>query len=117
MVFVDFRHPQPPDVIVLQFLQYTVGNMGVEQDKPHGQIRVFVDNIHIHIIHPDGYTQFLPAFPDQSLFPALAGFDFSSDKFPQQSPGFMRRTLTGQKPVIFPNQCRNHFGHGFTSFR
>ena len=39
----------PPDIVMLQLLRNAFGNGGIEQRQMHGNVGIFVDNIHKYI--------------------------------------------------------------------
>ena len=77
----------------------------------HGNIRVIVN--HIQKFLPDCHcnAKLLPAFPCQCDLAALACLQFAADKFPEQSPLFLRRTLTDQKFSVLPDECACYLDH------
>ena len=48
-----------------------------------GSFRIFMGQLCKNLAHTDGNAQLFPSFPNQCLLTALAGFNFSTCKFPK----------------------------------
>lgn len=73
----------PAQLWMFQILWRSGYNRRLEKCQMDGSFRIFMSQLCKNLAHTDGNAQLFPTFPNQCLLTALAGFNFSTCKFPK----------------------------------